>query len=177
MRDIEDFKIDLKSLNEDKTVKTFSLSDDFFEALDASEVRKGDLKVDLTIHRASNFFEFHFHTQGIVYVPCDLCLDDVELDIDSEDTLIVKLGDAYSEEDNHITVEEGEGILDTSWFVYEFIVLNIPIKRVHLPGECNTTMIEVLNQHSATRSGEGDGEETIDPRWSKLKEIKNNIKD
>ena len=38
-------------------------------------------------------------------------------------------------------------------------------------------MIDVLDAHAANRSGDEDEEEAIDPRWMKLKEIKNNIKD
>ncbi len=177
MCDIETFKIDLKGLKEGETLIEYSLNDDFFEAIEASEVRRGELKVELSVRRTSSFFELNFHTKGFVYVPCDLCLDDVEQSIDTQDRLIVKFGEEYSEEDNQVTVEENKGILDTSWFIYEFIVLNIPIKHVHAPGNCNAAMIDVLNQHTATRSGEGDMEETVDPRWMKLKEIKNNIKD
>ena len=54
-----------------------------------------------------------------------------------------------------VTVPENEGILDVSWFVYEFIVLALPIRHVHAPGKCNPAMIRALNEHSAARSGFG----------------------
>ncbi len=73
---------------------------------------------------------------------------------------MVKFGEDYSEEDDLVTVAENEGILDISWFIYEFIHLNIPIKHVHAPGKCNPAMIEMLNEHSAARSGEEE-EETV----------------
>lgn len=177
MCDIETFKIDLKGLKEGETLIEYSLNDDFFEAIGASEVRRGELKVELSIRKTTGFFELYFHTEGVVYVPCDLCLDDVEQSIDTHDRLIVKFGEEYSEEDNQVTVEENKGILDMSWLIYEFIVLNIPIRHVHTSGNCNVAMIDILNQHAATRSGKSDMEKTIDPRWMKLKEIKNNIKD
>ena len=67
---------------------------------------------------------------------------------------------------------EDEGILDVAWFIYEFIVVNIPIKHVHAPGKCNTAMIELLEEHSAARSGKEDNTEAIDPRWDALKKLK-----
>lgn len=177
MYDIETFKIDLKGLEEGETLMAYNIDDDFFEAIDALEVRKGKLKVDLSIHRAVDLFELIFHIKGFVYVPCDLCLDDMEQSIDTQDKLSVRFGEKYSEEGEHIMVEENESILDISWFIYEFIALNIPIRHVHVPGDCNSVMIDVLNKHAVTRSDEGDIKETMDPRWIKLKEIKNNIKD
>ena len=70
-----------------------------------------------------------------------------------------------------IFMAENEGILDVAWFIYEFIALNIPIKHVHAPGKCNPAMIEMLQEHSAARSGEEE-EETVDPRWAALLKLK-----
>lgn len=92
--------------------------------------------------------------------------------IETNDRLVVKFGEEYSEDDDLVTVAENEGILDVAWFIYEFIDLNIPIKHVHAPGKCNPAMIEKLNEHSAARSGEEE-EDTVDPRWEALLKLKN----
>lgn len=94
--------------------------------------------------------------------------------IETDDRLMVKFGDDYSEEDDLVIVAENEGMLDISWFIYEFIDLNIPIKHVHAPGKCNPAMIEMLQRHSAARSGEED-EESVDPRWAALLKLKSKI--
>ena len=91
--------------------------------------------------------------------------------IDTTNRLVAKFGQEYSEDDDLVTVDENEGILDVSWFIYEFIVLNIPIKHVHAPGKCNRDMMKVLEEHSATRSGVEE-EQKIDPRWSELLKLK-----
>jgi uncharacterized metal-binding protein YceD (DUF177 family) len=97
--------------------------------------------------------------------------------INTDNRLVVKFGEEYSEEDDLVTVDENEGIIDVAWFIYEFIVLNIPIKHVHAPGKCNPAMIKMLEEHSATRSSDGDEEDAIDPRWSELEKLKTIIKD
>ena len=96
----------------------------------------------------------------------------MEQPVSTKERLLVRFGEEYSEEDELVTLEEDPGVLDLSWFVYEFIALNIPIKHVHAPGKCNPAMIDVLDAHAANRSGDEDEEEAIDPRWMKLKEIK-----
>jgi uncharacterized metal-binding protein YceD (DUF177 family) len=84
----------------------------------------------------------------------------------------VKFGEDYREEDDVIVIAEDEGILDVAWLIYEFIALAIPIKHVHAPGKCNPAMSKLLEEHSAARSGEQEGEKAIDPRWEKLRDLK-----
>ena len=82
------------------------------------------------------------------------------------------MGDTYSEDDDTVTIAEDEGILDMSWFIYEFVMLAIPIKHVHAPGKCNSVMTQKLNElNGAVRSGKEEADAT-DPRWDKLKNLK-----
>ena len=171
MCNIESFKIDLKALPQGVSTLEFKLADAYFKAIDAPDVQSGELLSSLSISRTDDFFELNFHTEGIVHIPCDICLDDMEQSIETDDRLVVRFGEDYSEEDDLVIVAENEGILDISWFIYEFIDLNIPIKHVHAPGKCNPAMIEKLNEHSAARSGEEE-EETVDPRWEALLKLK-----
>ena len=168
---LKPFKIELHGLKEGINSFSYKLTDDFFDAVEADIVRQGELDADVQIERKSNLFEVNFNIKGLVVVPCDLCLDDMQQPIDTENRLVVKFGQDYSEDDDLVIVDEDEGILDISWFIYEFIVLAIPIKHVHAPGKCNRDMMKVLNEHSATRSGVED-EKPIDPRWSELLKLK-----
>ena len=172
MPSLETFKIDLKSLPEGETTMERDLGDDFFEAIDAPDVRSGQLHTTLTIHRRDDIFELLFHTAGTVTVPCDLCLDDMDQPIETSDRLTAHLGETDSEGDDIVTVSEEEGILDVAWFVYESIALNIPLRHVHAPGKCNPAMMNILAEHSAARSGDEDGENAVDSRWAALKDLK-----
>ena len=171
MDKLKPFKIELHGLKEGKNIFNFKLDDSFFDAVESDIVRCGNLDVEMEIDRKSSLFEVMFHIKGDVIVPCDLCLDDMEQPVDTDNGLIVKFGNENSEDDDLVTVAEDEGILDVSWFIYEFIVLNIPIKHVHAPGKCNRDMMKALEEHSATRSGVED-EDAIDPRWKELLKLK-----
>ena len=172
MCSLEFLKIDLKSLKEEETSLEFDLDDTYFEALDDAEVKKGSLHVSVSIRRATGFFELLFHTAGTVIIPCDRCLDDMDLPVETENRLVVKLGSEYSEEDDVIVVPENEGILDMSWLIYEFVALVIPIRHVHAPGKCNFAMTKTLEELSADRSSDEESSHETDPRWEKLKNLK-----
>ena len=172
MCSLEQFKIDLKNQKDEVRALDFDLDNLFFAALDGSEVKQGALHVSVSIRKTIGFYELLFHTEGTVTVTCDRCLDDMSQPIEADNRLVVKLGAAYSEEDDVITVSEDEGILDVSWLIYEFIVLAIPIKHVHAPGKCNPAMSQVLEELSADRSSDEVSDQPIDPRWSALFKLK-----
>ena len=172
MNVLESLKIDLKGLKDEETTLDFDLNDNYFETLDNADVKKGSLHVSVSIRKATGFFEFIFHTDGKIIIPCDRCLDEMEQPVETDNRLIVKLGSDYSEEDDIIVVPENEGILDMAWFIYEFVVLVIPIRHVHAPGKCNPAMTEALEELSADRSSDEESIQPVDPRWAKLKDIK-----
>ena len=171
MNSLESLKIDLKGLKDEETSLEFTLDDTYFEALDGADVKKGSLHVSVSIRKATGFFEFNFHTDGEIVIPCDRCLDDMTLPVDTDNCLIVKLGSVYSEEDDVIVVPENEGILDMAWLIYEFVALVIPIRHVHAPGKCNPAMTQALEELSADRSSDEESSQPIDPRWAKLKDL------
>ncbi len=171
MSKLETYKIDLKGWKEDQKVLEYDLDDQFFGALDGAELEHGALHVSVSIRKTAGLFELLFHTEGTVTVTCDLCLDDMQQPIDTDNRLLVKLGEETdTENDELITVSEDKGVLDLSWFIYEFIALAIPIKHVHAPGKCNHVMTQKLEELSAARSS--DEAEDMDPRWSALKNLK-----
>lgn len=174
MCSLEQFKIDLKKQKDEVRTFDFDLDNLFFSALDGSEVKQGALHASVSIRKMTGFYELLFHAEGTVTVTCDRCLDDMSQPIETDNRLVVKLGAAYSEEDDVITVSEDEGILDVSWLIYEFIVLAIPIKHVHAPGKCNPAMSQVLEELSADRSSDEASDQPIDPRWSALEKLKIN---
>ncbi len=159
---LEQFKIDLKSLGEGRTSLRLALDDSFFEAVKVPVVHSGRLSCEVAIDRKGDVFDLDFHTEGTVTI------------IVSDYHLVAKFGEDYSEDDDLITVPENEGILDTSWFICQFVELAIPLRHVHAPGKCNPAMMKLLEEHSAARSGAGDDDAPVDSRWAALSKLKNN---
>ena len=175
MCSLETYKIDLKDLKEDELVRQFDLDDSFFSSLEGSQLEHGSLHVSVSIRKMTGFFELSFHTEGTVTVSCDRCLDDMEQPIGADNRLVVKLGDTYSDDDDTLTINEDEGILDLSWLIYEFIMLAIPIKHFHAPGKCNSAMTQKLDELSGAGRSSKEEAEMVDPRWEALSKL--NVKD
>ncbi|MBP1675459.1 MAG: hypothetical protein H6Q20_18 [Bacteroidetes bacterium] len=187
MSKFEQYNVVLKDLASESRVYEYDLDDTYFKKIDSPEVQKGQVKAVVTVLKKSNSFELQFVLSGHVLIPCDRCLDEMEQPISYKEKLQVKFGSNFSEEDEIVIVPESEGAINVAWFLYEFIVLNIPIKHTHAPGECNKTMVTKLKRH-ITRSK--DDEDTdleveddddfavddnqIDPRWEGLQNIIDN---
>ncbi|MGL5273259.1 MAG: YceD family protein [Phocaeicola sp.] len=171
------------------------LDNQFFVDLDAPEVQKGKLTVSLEVKKAHGVFTLYFQIDGTVKVPCDRCLDDMEISVSVSEELKVKLGHEFSEEGDIVIVPEEDGYINVAWFIYEFITLSVPMKHVHAPGKCNKGMVGKLGKHLRTvvdgeemedddddflSSVESDTEsfndesKEIDPRWNELKKIIDN---
>lgn len=178
MCNLEQLKIDLRELAEGVTSFSRALSDDFFEALEDAEIKRGRVAVDVSVRRNSAFFDVRLHMTGSVLVPCDICLEDMEQPIEAEAQVLATLGQREGSGDEVVAVSEDEGILDLSWPVYESIALAVPTKHVHQQGQCNPDMERLLQQHSASAQAEqNEGESTVDPRWSELEKLRTIIKE
>ena len=169
----------------------YVLDNEFFKNIEGEDVQKGKVKVHLTVKRTPASFELNFDLEGVVQIPCDRCLDDMDHEVNTHETLYVKFGSEYSEEsDNVVIIPENDGELNVAWFLYEFVALTIPLKRVHPAGKCNKSMSAKLRKHAArSLDDEGEeGDETVyddedevpgeggetDPRWDELKKIIDN---
>ena len=179
-------------MREDAAHYDYRLDNTFFSDIDAPEIQKGKLDVSLDVRKKNGIYLLGFHTQGVVIVPCDRCLDDMEIPVETDDKLKVKLGSSYSDEDDMVVIPEEDGEINISWFVYEFVALSLPMKHVHAPGKCNKGMMSALNKHLSvdatgedgfggeeeaelgTDEGAGSADGYTDPRWDGLKKILNN---
>ena len=174
MCSLEELKIDLKDLKEGVSTFSFDLGDAWFESLEEGEIKQGNVCASIDVDRNDDYFNLDFHVEGSVTVPCDRCLDDMDQPIVNDQHIVAKFGEEYSEDDDIITVPEKEGMLDTSWLIYQFIELAVPLRHVHAPGKCNPAMMKILEEHSAARSGDGEDEKPVDSRWAALSQIKIN---
>ncbi|MDD4199620.1 MAG: DUF177 domain-containing protein [Paludibacter sp.] len=181
------YNIILKEIADGVRAFEFDLNDEYFTKIDSPEVKRGNVKALVCVQKKNSTYELSFKLEGIILIPCDRCLDDMEQFIRHEEKIEVKFGSNYAEENEVVIVPESEGSINIAWFLYEFIVLNIPIKHVHPPGECNKSMIDKLKRHITHQKGDTDdnvlfdidedgsdavAEDTqIDPRWESLQNI------
>ena len=171
------FRIDLKGMRQSSLQMEYDLDNTFFADIDGQEFQKGAVKAVVAVKNNREVFDFTIAIKGTVVVPCDRCLDEMEVDVEAENLLKVKLGDTYADEGETVVIPENEGDINLAWYLYEFIALALPTKRIHAPGKCNTDMAGKLKKHTRrdadddTFDADEQQEREIDPRWESLKNL------
>lgn len=115
---------------------------ELFEAMEMTEISAVDFKLSVSGHKeASNRSVIELTGTGTVVTPCDRCLDDVTLEVEVEAEMTVLFGDeAKAFDGEQVTLQRGDE-LNIAQFVYDSIMLALPMIRAHKEGECNPDMI------------------------------------
>ena len=171
MDKMEIFKVNLKGMKEQTAAWDFVLDTEYFQHIGSENVKKGCLSAHLDVVKAAASFELKFHIKGVAVVPCDVCLEDMDLPIDTVNNVVVRMGEEYEDDGELITIPQDEGYVDVAGLIYEFITLAIPIRHVHEPENCNQEMLKRLKHLSPDKS-QTHNDSTADPRWSELEKLK-----
>lgn len=169
------FVIPFKGLSSGKHDFVFDIDDKFFDAFTESEINKGKVHVEVHLIKSGTMLELIFSLEGSVYVMCDRCLDDFDLSISYNTNLFVKFGETTEEQtDEIIVLSHNEFEIDLSQYIYEYIHLSLPYRRLHPDDEngistCNKDMIKKLEEYLMDEKVK-----TPDPRWNDLNNLLNN---
>ncbi len=152
MTSVENLRIDLKSVAASGIPQDFCLDSAFFQALDQEEISGGKVEVRLAVREgAADIFSLVFSITGKVVVQCDRCLDDLELSVETQETVKVGYADKNDEACDGDTkwIPYSEHIYDVAWDIYECIALSLPLQRVHSERGCNEEMLGKLANYSS----------------------------
>lgn len=172
------YKLNLKSLKDGEHTFSDILGRDFFAGIEDSVIRDGEFEYEVILTKRGGLHQLNIAVEGDAILNCDRCLSPLTVEVFGERDLVVKFGSEYREEsDEVIIIPEREGVLDLRWLLYEEIVLNLPMQRLHEAGECDQTMMSLFERMSTDREAEGqDGverdEDGMDQRWAALKKLK-----
>ena len=120
---------------------SFQAGLEFFQTFDNTEILDADVNVEVRVRKEGmRKVEAQLHLQGTVTVPCDRCLEALELPVEASEVL-----DAEQEE-----LLSADGELDLRQAVYDYVCLALPIQRVHPQGACNPDTIRFLGQQERT---------------------------
>ncbi|PJJ10360.1 uncharacterized metal-binding protein YceD (DUF177 family) [Flavobacterium sp. 1] len=154
----------------------YQISNAFFEIFDYNEFQNSDIKVNVVLDKQSNLLELNFKHEGTINVPCDLTSEDFDLSIKGKLKLIVRFGETFNNDNEELLILPfGEFEIDIAQYIYEMIILSIPLKRIHpgiKDGSLNTEALTKLKELTIKeQKKEKKEEENIDPRWDKLKQL------
>ena len=151
----------------------FEVKDKFFEQFSESELTSANITVKATLVKQNSLLHVLFNIEGFVKLSCDRCLVDYHCPISGNEKLIIKHGNADESNDEMLVLREGLDEIDFTQYLYEYIELAIPHRRV----PCEEDLDVECDQETLTKFNELKIEEEkkdISPQWEKLKDIKFN---
>ena len=167
------YTILLSGLKEGHHTIEFEIDNKFFELIEESEVKEGSLIAKIEMDRRTTHIDLIIRVTGTVRVSCDRCLEMFSQPVNSENRLIFKYGKSIDDIDpDVISISVDEYELDLQEQLYEFIILALPIKRVHPADKkgkstCDPVMLKKLDELIIEEEKEND------PRWDELKKLMN----
>jgi uncharacterized metal-binding protein YceD (DUF177 family) len=177
MKQLNEFLIPFAGLKLGKHQFEYQINKAFFDSFDYDDFESTTIKVIVVFEKKQTMLELNIKHNGTVYVPCDLTNEMFDLPIKGKGRLIVQFGEAYNDDNDELLIlPHGEHQINISQFIYEMIVLSIPLRRVHPGVENGTLNTESLQKLNELRVEEVQKEkskaaEDIDPRWDKLKQL------
>jgi len=165
------YVIPLSGLKTGYSTFDFDIDREFFDIFEDSEISEGQLAVSVVAAKGSTHVDLEVKIKGVVSVCCDRCLELFDYPIDSVNRLLVRYGSLRDDTDPDIIIlPEDEHELALKQYLYEFIHLALPIKRIHPEdrngkSSCDPGMLEKLREHLV------NGDNSPDTRWDGLKQL------
>ena len=134
--------IDAQTLQQQNFEFDLEVGMELFETMEMSDISGVNYQFRVVGTRlTSNKLEIAIEGEGSVVTQCDRCLDDVTLEVDVEAAMTSLFGDeAKAFDGEEVTLQRGDE-LNIAQFVYDSIMLDLPIVRVHDIEDCNPDMI------------------------------------
>lgn len=147
MKTKSEYLIAFRGLSNGDHEYSWDVEKKFFENFNPDQgfVNDAMVHVVLTLRKSSTMLELFFEFSGQLTVSCDRCLDDVSISIHSKKEIIVKEGKGESD-DQIVFIGHGDSEIDLEPILYDMIVLEVPVRKVHPEGECNEEMINKLRE-------------------------------
>lgn len=175
MKELKEFTIPFIGLKIGEHRFNFKIEKPFFEHFEYTEFNDASINLDVLLVKKATLLEFTLTFKGTVNVNCDVSNEPYNQEIDGAYKFVVKFGDDYNDEDEDLLVlPHGSHEVNIQQFVYESIVLAMPIKKIH-PGVVDGTLqndtLKKLEELSPKGKNENTDEKEIDPRWDELKKL------
>lgn len=181
MKTLKKFTINYASLADGEHLFDYQVDNKFLKHFESALVQEGNIEVHLSMLKFMDSLELNFQINGSVLVPCDVCIEEFDLQIVGHECIAVKIVSEIplnNNEYNIIYLEESSSSVNIAEMLYELIMLSIPMKKVHPidkngQATCETSILQYLNKKEETIAAEtAENENNISPVWDELKKLK-----
>lgn len=149
----------------------FTIGEEFFREYRTDVLQGGDFEAKVVLDKHETFIDADFTIAGKARLVCDRSLEPFEEPVKLHRKVMFKYGEEPAElSDEIVIITRDQATLELGQFLYEFISLEIPIKKLH-----PRFRDEDENDDAEGRivyKSESDEKDETDPRWEKLKKLK-----
>jgi uncharacterized metal-binding protein YceD (DUF177 family) len=124
------YKIQFGGLSFGEHQFEFEVNNKFFEQFSESEITIANINVVATLIKQNSLMHVLFNFEGVVKLNCDRCVADYNCHISGHEKLVVKHGNPEESNDEIVVLKEGLEEIDITQYLYEYIELAIPSRRV-----------------------------------------------
>ncbi len=174
MKFLDKYNIQFNILIRGENHFEYRIDKEFFDYFKITDINNVGINVDLNINKNNNVFIFRFLISGFINVSCDRCLDRFDMEINSDNKLYVKFAEEHQGEqtDNLLLIPKTTNEINIAHYIYEFIYLSLPIKKVHPDNKqgistCNKKMIEIIEN---LKNNDNNNNVSV---WNELNKLKN----
>jgi len=172
------YSINIVGLSNKQHQFHYDFGDEFFRKYGSDLVSEGTFQVDLMLDKHETFLEAEFKIKGTARLVCDRSLEPFDFPIENTYKIVFKYGEKDEEITDEIVIIHREtATLELGQYIYEFIGLAIPLKRLHPrfqdeeEDEGDLSEGKIVYTSEKEEDENKDGKE-IDPRWNILKKLK-----
>jgi len=174
MKKYKEFMVPFSGLKLGKHEFNFEINNTFFESFEYNEFNDAAIDLEVSLNKSSTILELVMTANGTVNVYCDVTNEAYNQPINAYLDLVVKFGDEFNDDNDEILIlPHGDFQVDISHYVYEMLVLAVPLKKVHpgvLDGTLESEALKKLDELHPKEIKESKDKET-DPRWDSLKKL------
>lgn len=175
MKLLKDFTIQFVGLKEGEHCFEYKIDIKFFEHFEYDEFNDAKLNVTVALNKKATLLELHFEVLGTINVYCDLTNEPFNQQINNDFDLVVKFGNEFNNDNEDILIlPHGDYEFNIAQYIYELIVLSVPLKKIHPgveDGTLNSDILDKLEELSPKGLEDKNKNEDIDPRWNTLKKL------
>ena len=163
------FTIPVSGLHNGPHEYDFSIDRSFFQCFPESPILDGTVAVHFIFDKSPDMYTMTFQLEGTVKTACDRCLEEFDLPIEDDQTLLVKFDEKEWEDADIIYVLRDTPRLNVALYIYEFINLAVPITKTHddADEECDPEMLKFLQQENEDEPNDSSAV------WDALKGLQN----
>nr|WP_280867308.1 DUF177 domain-containing protein [Lunatimonas salinarum] len=137
------------------------------------------MKANVVLKKQAGVIEAWFEINGTVVLTCDRSLDEYDQPLNIRERILYKYGPEEGELNEEIYLITNETAqINVAQFIYEFILLSVPAKRLHPRYQDEAFDDEdsegTMVYSSAAEESDEELKPANNPLWEELKKLKHN---